>query len=248
MLKWWTRAGLTKGWTARAGSFRSRQALGTRPGFGKSGPSTGRSHLAREKAQHENTRLLQAGSETALREARAHTARVTAELAELREAVGMPAPAEEDMRPTIERVEPTPDPVKSRQPHVVIASDPMATIKVESCTILDTAGDEAVQAAPDEAQKPGVSASRVKALDLLEAAIEAIRNGLPATHALRRDRGAASAGTPSSPNLSSGVISRARLRGWPTVPPGNRRWRCRASREPAAGGSRLLERRAASSG
>ena len=66
----------------------------------------------------------------------------------------------------------------------MIASDPMATIKVESCTILDTAGDEAVQAAPDEAQKPGVSASRVKALDLLEAAIEAIRNGLPATHAV----------------------------------------------------------------
>ena len=38
------------------------------------------------------------------------------------------------------------------------------------------------------AQKPaagiGVAASRVKVIDLLEAAIEAIRNGLPATHAV----------------------------------------------------------------
>ena len=64
-----TRACLTKGRTAGAGSFPEAAGPGrSPPGFGKSGPWTGRPHLVRERAQHENTRLLQARSETALRE------------------------------------------------------------------------------------------------------------------------------------------------------------------------------------
>ena len=57
----------------------------------------------------------------------------------------MPAPAEEDMRPTIERVEPTPDPVTAKLLH-----------HRETSASVDTAGDEDVQGAPDkEAPGPG---------------------------------------------------------------------------------------------
>ena len=86
----------------------------------------------------------------------------------------MPAPAEEDMRPTVERVEPTPDPVTAKLLH-----------HRETSASVDTAGDEDVQGAPDQeapdqAAEPSREAYHRSPLGHFEAAAKEIRAWEPA--------------------------------------------------------------------